>query len=355
MAPRGFLRELGYPLRHTGLAVTTLVFAFLIQLGIAAGMFGLWLLLIVGAGGAKFLVLLLRARALGTEPPVPDIEHFNPVSSLWTLAAWLLLLAIPLVSARAAAHLGTVSGMLLLVAGLFLYPAAVLRLGVTMSPVRMLSPAGLVETVRRTGWSYLLIFAGVAIVTSLAFWAARFAGPLTALAERLASAYALVLAFSLAGAVFYDRRFELELPVIDSPERRAARAERLRERDRRAVLDHVYAHVSRGNGPAGITYLIDWLRRTEAGADAWAWFFERLWEWESPRAAINLGREYISMLCHDGQSAGALQVYRRCRQADPDFRPRDTDTPSLLSAARGLGDGSLLAALGGDRGSRQDA
>ncbi len=344
MTAREFLRELVYPVTHGGLAVAIVCFAALALLAVKAGLFGLWLAVLLSFGGAKYLLAVLRARALGEAPPVAEIDLFNPVDRLWMLGAWVLMAIVSFGSALLGADGHGVAAKVLLYTGVLCFPAAALRLAVTQSPLEMLRPLALVGMIRRTGGAYGWIIV-VAVVAALVN------GVAAALPEPVrfvAAAYALVLLFSLSGAVFYSRRDALGLPVRRSPEIAASRRRQAAERERRAVLDHAYGHVSRGNGPAGVAYVRQWLERNDDGDEAWRWFFEAFGEWESPRARINFGRDYIARLGRAGAWDEALAVLGRCLAVDADFRPRDDDRKPLLAAAERRGRTDMAAALRGE-------
>lgn len=344
MTARDFLRELAYPVTHGGLATAIVVFAVLSLLAVKAGLFGLWLAVLLSFGGAKYLVVVLRARALGEAPPVADVDLFNPVARVWLLGGWALMAV--LVSAAlllySAGH--GLAAEILILGCAFVFPAAVLRLAVTQSPLEMLRPAALMGTIRRTGIVYGWIFAAAA-----AGWLVnRLAAGLPEVVRYAAGAYQLVLLFSLSGAVFYARRDALELPVRRSPEIDAARRRQVAERERRAVLDHAYGHVSRGNGHAGVAYIRQWLERNDDARETWHWFFEALGEWESPRARVHFGRDYIARLGRAGAWEQALDVMARCLGLDADFRPRDEDRRPLLAAAERCGRTELIVSLRGE-------
>ncbi len=344
MTAREFLRELVYPVTHGGLAVAIVFFAALALLAVKAGLFGLWLAVLLSFGGAKYLLAVLRARALGEEPPVAEVDLFNPATRLWMLGAWVL---ITIASFGAVLLEGAGYGAaakVLLYAAAFLFPAAALRLAVTQSPLEMLRPFVLLGTIRKTGAAYGWIFAAAAVAALVNGLASGLPEPV----RFLAAAYEVVLLFSLSGAVFYARREALELPVRRSPEIHAQRRRQVAERERRTVLDHAYAHVSRGNGPAGIAYIRQWLERNDDRVEAWRWFFEALGEWESPRAQVNLGRDYIARLGRGGAWEQALAVLDRCLALDGSFRPRDDDRKPLLAAAERHGRDALAGALRGE-------
>lgn len=344
MTAREFLRELAYPVTHGGLAVAIVCFAALALLAVKAGMFGLWLAVLLSVGGAKYLLAVLRARALGEEPPVAEVDLFNPATRLWMLGAWAAMAIAGFVAILLDGAGHGAAADVLLYAIAFLFPAAALRLAVTQSPLAMLRPLALAGTIRKTGAAYGWIFAAAVVAALVNGLAAGLVEPV----RFLAAAYGVVLLFSLSGAVFYARRDALGLPVRRSPEVVAARRLQAAERERRAVLDHAYAHVSRGNGPAGVAHVCHWLERNGDDLEAWRWFFEAFGEWESPRARINFGRDFIARLGRAGAWEEALAVLGRCLALDGGFRPRDGDTKPLLAAAERRGRTDLAAVLRGE-------
>ena len=62
-----YLRELTFPVRNLGTAVALVSFYLFLQLSAAAGVLGIWLLVMVLPALFRYLVLLAQARARGVE------------------------------------------------------------------------------------------------------------------------------------------------------------------------------------------------------------------------------------------------------------------------------------------------
>ena len=65
------------------------VFYLLIKLAQAAGLFGLWLMIVILPGILRFLLHVSEARIYGLPIEAPGIEKFNWIGSAWSLMAAL--------------------------------------------------------------------------------------------------------------------------------------------------------------------------------------------------------------------------------------------------------------------------
>ena len=91
MSPSELLRELAYPASNRTVLMAMLVFFLLAQLAAAAGMFGIWLLIVILPAYFRYLIALLETRLHGRRSEPPGIEMFNWIAGLWTFMPLIVL------------------------------------------------------------------------------------------------------------------------------------------------------------------------------------------------------------------------------------------------------------------------
>ena len=331
MKPAELLREFLWPVLDTGALFALLGFFVLVKLVLAAGLFGVWLLVVSLPALSRYLVLLLEARALGREAPTPGIELFNWIESPWSLsplllvglAAWCEWLLASHVSIEAATLTG---GALLSVA-----PAMVGLLAITHSPIQAMDPRAWLMFIRSAGPSYLL---PLAASVSISFLIAKLVqAGMPAVIGEFAWLYALFLFFTLTGAVAAAGQLTDAFAI--TPRWGDGNAP-----DRKAALNHAYGLVSRGNLDGGLAHLVDFLASSHCAAEDYRWFFEQMLGWDRGEAALFLAQGYLAHLLDAGEENAAIKLVLRCLALSPDFRPaeRDRARVRLLLERRGRDD-----------------
>jgi hypothetical protein len=331
MKPAEVLREALYPLTDTALLLAIIAFAALGTLAQAAGLFGLWLALVIMPAFFRYALCILEARAHGNAAPPPGIELFNWVENFWSLFPLFLLalttwgeIFIYTRYSRAAAL--WLPGIFLLV-----YPASVAVLGTTRSPLASLNPRNLYHIMRLCGRDYLWIPL-VLLVMLLAFYYLLNPG-IWGIVLYFAAIYVFFLLFTLTGAVLHAHRIADEIQ-IDAPlaatEAHIA-ADLLKER--RKVATHAYGFISRGNRDGGLAHIRQRLAQEADVTDAGRWFFHEMLTWETRSAALFFAQEYFAHLLSKDDDLNALKLLSRCLHEDASWKPllRDRDAATQLA------------------------
>lgn len=335
-----FVNALTYPLRSSVALVAMLSFYLLLQLAIAAGIFGLWLALIIVPALFRYLVLLAEARAQNRDAEPPGIEYFSLAGNLWTLFPVLPLVAF-VVLYLAAADLGAVATILVAALMAALFPAMMGVLIITHSPTQALNPVAWFHLTSRLGLAYL--YAPVLLVV--------LAGLLVLLQGTphwMQSFVELYLAFafySVIGTLLEcdDLLDDVAIPEDDTT---SAEVEQTRLDDRRAaVLNHAYGFVSRGNRDGGLAHVFAWLDQDPQPAAAWPWFFDQMLRWENNDSALVFAQAWVGELLRSGLGIQAVKIMLRARLVNERFRPRDEDLPLAIEAAEKSGNDELANVL----------
>jgi hypothetical protein len=105
--------------------------------------------------------------------------------------------------------------------------------------------------------------------------------------------------------------------MLARPPRRARVAEREQldrtiAKARRAVLNHAYGLVSRGNTGGGLAHIAEYLTEVEPEAEVAVWFFNEIANWEYSHAALVFGQSLIERLQELGREAEANKLSLRC-------------------------------------------
>lgn len=336
-----YLRELAYPARSLGTAISLLSFFLLLSLVSAAGMIGLWLAVLVLPAMFRYLIMLLQARARGGEAAPPGVEYFSPVASLWTLYVFVPMVFVGLGWRLTEEFFGVGAGMLFALLAAAIIPAMMAILAITQSPVQSLNPVALSTLVRETGASYLFgpaTFILVFILPKLLAWSPNWL-------QSLAELYLVFAFFAVIGSTIRRRKL-IEEVYIDEPLQADAETQ-LSDLDkhRTGILDHAYGFVSRGNREGGLKHIYTWLREDPSPEQAWAWFFEQMLKWEQERSALFYAQRYLSRLLAVDEPVKAVKLVLRCQILDETFRPLRGDIPATIDAALHRGNTALADAL----------
>jgi putative membrane protein insertion efficiency factor len=130
-------------------------------------------------------------------------------------------------------------------------------------------------------------------------------------------------------------------PLEKSPD---VAAEEL-ERDRKRVLNHAYAFISRDNRAGGFDHIFDWIAQDPDPAGAWVWFFDRMLGWEDQRTALFFAQHFLHDLLQEGNQLQAVKVMLRCQLVDEQFRPMPDDRPAAIAAAEAMSNAELASKL----------
>lgn len=340
MSTAEFVDALIYPLRSSVALIALVSFFLLLQLAVAAGIFGIWLAVVIVPALFRYLIMLAEARARGRDAEPPGIDYFSFAGKLWTLFPVLPVVAF-FVLYLGAADYGVVAKVLVAGLAAALFPAMMAVLVITHAPAQSLNPVAWLHLTSRLGPTY--VYAPVMLVL--------IAGLLVLLRQTphwmqsLVELYAAFAFFSVVGTMLArdDLVDDVDIPATDSL---AAEAESARLRDRRAgVLNHAYGFVSRGNSDGGLQHIYAWLAKDPDPGAAWPWFFEQMLRWENTDPALVLAQAWLGKLLAAGLNIQAVKIMLRARLVNERFRPRPEDMPLAIDAAEKSGNDELAAAL----------
>lgn len=338
------LRYLALPLRAAPLQLIIL-FSVLLVIVRYAGLFGLWLGLLLITGFCNYIFKLLDSVvAREAEPPVLSVEMMNPVAGLRSLALLFLAITVFFVSDAAVYWMTPVVATLLAGALLFVLPAVIAVQGVTGSLVQSLNLARCFRLIARLGGDYVLIFICVAFLAMLGYlMVATPLSTMTPLIVRFAYfLYAWLAAFALIGGVIVERRNEIgmhdadEVESFDDIERAAALLEKQREQQ----IDAIYAEWRGGARSNAWTTIGKLVEKSADPIDELEWLYERASRWPEPFLANRLAQDLVQRLIAAHRYGRALDITRERLRAYADFRP--LTGADLIRLAR-------LAATAGDR------
>jgi len=145
-----YSRELAYPARSLGTAMSLISFFLLLSLASAAGPIGLWLAILVLPAMFRYLILLVQARARGSDASPIGAEYFSPVASLWTLYMFVPMVFVALGWRLIDEAFGVGAGLLFGLFSAAIIPAMIAVLAITQSPAQSLNPVALSTLVRET-------------------------------------------------------------------------------------------------------------------------------------------------------------------------------------------------------------
>jgi hypothetical protein len=351
MGAVAFFRYLAMPLRTAPLLLIG-TFSILLVVAAKAGIVGIPLALILLSWFSKYSFVLMDRLAEGvTEPPVLSTEMVNPLDEQRPMI--LLLMAIGLFYATDSASywIGHRGALILMLAVGALLPAVVAVQGATGMVVQSLNPRRVLGLIVRLRGDYLVIlgfiglvwlFSGLVIGSQI--------GDMLPLVLRIALLmYAWLAMFSLIGGVLFERRFDIGLDDVNTPESVDSGAddddtpdERLRDRE----MDRIYAEW-RGGAHANAWKSVQAL--VAESSDQLAelrWLYQRAAQWPDGRLADRLARELLPRLLAKRITGEALDLVRERLKKDARFRPTGSaDLLTLVQLARTAGDRATARAL----------
>lgn len=336
------MRELAYPLTDMAIIMAMLFFWIAFAIGKAAGMLGIWLLVLVAPAYYRYLLYLLEARANGKEAPVPTAEMFDPAENFWSLTP-LVLIALLIWGGIAVSGYGPGWSLVYGGAILLVLPASLAILAITHSPLESLNPAAVLRMVGACGSSYFLVPAIIIGVTFLLSVLGQMGIPLFVV--DLGTSYQTVLVFTLTGSILRANDIAVELKLDDRVERTQEEVAGDLEKAREKVASHAYGFISRGNREGGFAHIMDWIQKEPDVHEASAWFFKKLLQWESKDPALFYAQTYLAHLLHHDEDAKALKLISICLHENPRWKPGDNDRQSVLELVQKYRRDDLLKSL----------
>ncbi|MGB5512292.1 MAG: hypothetical protein WBM87_11340 [Woeseiaceae bacterium] len=341
MKATDILRAVLYPLTEASVLMPMLVFWLLLLVAYWAGLFGLWLLVLVIPAIIRFQMIVLEARARRATPATPDLGFFNWFGNVWTLFPAPVAILLIWVTVVTASALGPAWAIVPVLFASVFFPAFVAVLAITQSPLQSLNPVAHLHLQRRAGRTLWMSTVYLLLLSWLAVEAAT-------LHAALATAVWLLYSFSffsLTGSLIAPHELLDDIAIPDPVEKAADVVETELVRDRTRVLNHAYGFISRDNRSGGFGHIFASIKDDPDPAAAWAWFLERMLSWEDQTAALIFAQHYLHDLLHYGESVRAAKLMMRCRLVDAQFRPLPEDLDAAIEAAKAVSNGELVAVL----------
>ena len=341
MKPADVARAIAYPLTEPAVLVPLLVFWLLILLAGAAGLMGLFLMIVVIPAVFRYQMIVLEARARAATPATPDIDFFRWFGNAWTLfpvPVALLLIALTIETAQ---RFGMGWATVFVLFASTFFPVSIAVLAITQSPLQSLNPVALYRLLKQCGDTFWMAIAFL-------FVAAWLSAEADSLPSMLASLVQLVLSFSffsLVGSLIEPYGLVDEVDIPEPLEKTAAAIDDDIEKSRTHELNHAYGFISRDNRSGGFRHILDQIEKDPDPSAAWAWYFERMLAWENQVHALFFAQHYLHDMLHYGEQVAAVKLIQRCRLVDEAWKPRREDLPAAIEAAESIGHIELAAVL----------
>lgn len=321
------------------IVVTAVVYGLLECVVVRAGLFGIWLgvLLAISLGRYSYVVLRATAQGRGNIPAVA-LETFNPVGEIMVL--WHLVLFPGLILATAGWQ---PAGSIVAIVVAVVFPASAALMGLTSNLAHSLNPSALMGVAKTIGRDYVVlvvayvgIFLGISVLLS-SVAAQAFALP--AIVGFALESWALLASFALIGSVVRTHRADFEIPgeIVPPEEERVEQ----RHRQWRKDLDRAYASMRSGLTQAGYETLHKLIEDNTDSLDINHWLIENLFDWEEKRFALEAAQRLMHKLIETGDTSGALELYRRCRHHDTAFHVSREAARALAEQAAAFGQQGL--------------
>jgi hypothetical protein len=344
MGAAAIFRYLAVPLRMAPLLLIG-TFSVLLMVALRAGFPGIPLGLILLSWFSKYAFVLMDHVAEGAvEPPVMSAEMVNPLSEQRPLV--LLLMVIGLFYAANWAHqwIGDRGSLVLLFAVGATLPAVVAVQGATNTVVQSLNPRRVLGLIVRLRGDYLVILGFIALVWLFARFVlnSSIGGALPLVVQVALIMYAWLAMFALLGGMLFERRFDIGLEDVHTPESVATGDEAddaPDERTRDKEIDRIYAQWRGGAHANAWNTVLGLVGKSSDPMAELRWLYQRVAQWPDGRLADRLAREMLPRLLAQRSTGEALDLVRERLKKDARFRPGGSaDLLTLVHLARAAGD-----------------
>jgi hypothetical protein len=344
MSAAAILRYLAIPLRMAPLLLIG-TFSVLLILALQARMLGIPLGLILLSWFTKYSFVLMDHIAEGVvEPPVLSMEMVNPLSEQRPMIMLLLTIGLFYASNAASFWVGERGALVLMIAVGAILPAIVAVQGATGMVAQSLNPRRVLGLIGRLRGDYLLILGFIGLVWLLSRIVLESSiGDALPLVLRIALLmYAWLAVFSLIGGVLFERRLDIGLDDVHTPESIDAGdddEEVPDERARNKEVDRIYAEWRGGAHANAWKTVLALVSQSKDEMAELRWLYRRAASWPDGRLADRLARELLPRLLAKRITGEALDLVRERLRKDARFRPAGSaDLLALVHLARAAGD-----------------
>lgn len=317
------VRELKFPLTDTVALIAIVAFTLLTLVAREAGIFGLWLAVILVPALWRYYLMLLEARAHGKSAPVAGIETFNPIDNFWSLTPLVLIALSIWGSVVLHRQVSPLAGQAFALALVAVLPASAAVLALTRSPFEALDPRAITRMIVACGPAYVLAPASLLLSGTIVGVLEAVGAP--GIVVIAATYYAMFLLFTLTGSLLFERNVQISISIPEPLQPAEDLVNDRRVRARRGVLTHAYGFFARDNRSGAMAHLLDALQREAHDDDAWRWYLGEMFKWESKDGALMFAQVCLHRLLQEERDVAAVKLILRCLLEDPRFRPLPDD------------------------------
>jgi hypothetical protein len=343
MSAAAILRYLAIPLRMAPLLLIG-TFSILLVVAAKAGLLGIPLGLILLSWFTKYSFVLMDQLAEGVvEPPVLSIEMVNPLSEQRPMVLLLLTIGLFYASGAASYWVGEQGALVLKVAAGAILPAVVAVQGATGTVVQSLNPRRVLGLIWRLRGDYVLILGFIGLVWLFSGLVVEsWIGDALPFVLRIALLmYAWLAVFSLIGGVLFERRLDIGLDDVHTPEALDTDDDddEPDDRSRDKEIDRIYAEWRGGAHATAWKTVLTLVSQSKDEVAELRWLYQRAAQWPDSRLAERLARELLPRLLAKRITGEALDLARERLRKDARFRPAaSADLVTLVHLARTAGD-----------------
>jgi len=338
---REILAEAALPFRSLQVLPTIVAFTLFIALANAAGLLGLWLMVVIVPAFARYLLFYLEARSRDTLPEVIGIELFSWVGNFWSLFPIVPVGGFAFAIGYAQMNENVVLAWTFGILAALLLPASFAVLAITHSPLQSLNPVTLVRLIHRVFKSYWL----APVTIGLAVWISEFLHFLPGLVGDFFGLAILIITFGLLGAMLRPHDVVDDIDIDTADDVVEERLEVVNQKQRENNLGIAYGFASRGNLAGALDHLQKSLKTDRDASSAWGWYFEHMLKWEEVFPAMKFGQLYLRHLLEEDRYREVNKITMRCRMIDDNFKPLPEDVPLVTRILRESGNGDVADAL----------
>jgi hypothetical protein len=334
-------------LANPTVVLTAVVYAILLRIAVAAGLFGIVLGVITMLSLWRYGYAVLRHVASGWESfPPPDIDSMNPVGVI-SAVLHPLLFAVSLYFLGTTPFIEGASRWILLVAILLIFPASAAIMAMTRNIAAALNPVALAGFVRHVGTDYAKLL-GVSLLLGVFMAVAGEIGRRSSLLGLLADMLSVwtVLALFLATGVTL-RAHRRDFDLVEALDDKDVRETRYRHADWQKTLDLAYGSARSGLVAQAYRTIKDLIAREGDSLEVYQWTFNGMLEWDPPEHAAMLGERFAQRLWEEGRKVDAIELVQRCRKLSPKFMLPAALQTELADYARSIGRHRLADELSG--------
>lgn len=339
--PIDLMRAAALPVTNAGVLLALLLFWLLIYLVAAAGMFGVWLAIVIVPALFRYLTNLVETVGRGLKVEPLGAEFFRWIGDWWSLFPAVVVILIAWASYQIHLSAGDSAMTVFIIVMGSLYPAILAVLSVTHSPLQSISPMPIFNMLRCVGPAYVIAPLYLALIVFLS----TLIQPLPMLAELLLELLMMFSLHAVIGRLLEPHAIFDNVSIPDPVERTETEISSDIEKARINVLGYAYGLINRGNRDGGLKHLVERIEDDPDIAAAWAWYFTHMLEWENKQHALFFAQHYIHDMLKHGENIPALKVIMRCRLLDDTFRPLAEDMPTAILLAETHGNNELATVL----------